>query len=66
MPQTRATGLSYSGHKYITGEMRGRFCANPADTDRRQAKRRRHLGAEDYLSETRRLGTEALPSENEA
>ena len=39
-----ATGLSYSGHKYITGEMRGRFCANPADTGRRQAKRRLTLG----------------------
>lgn len=45
-----ATGLSYSGHKYITGEMRGRFCANPADTGRRQAKRRRHLGTEGYPS----------------
>ena len=44
MPQTRATGLPYSGDKYITGEMRERFCANPADTGRRQAKRRLTLG----------------------
>lgn len=43
-PQTRATGLPYSGHKYITGEMRERFCAKPADTGGRQAKRRRTLG----------------------
>lgn len=42
--QTRATGLPYSGHKYITGEMRERFCAKPADTGNKRAKRRRTLG----------------------
>ena len=40
----RATGLSYSGHKYITGEMRERFCANPADTGSKWAE---HPGSED-------------------
>ena len=44
MPQTRATGLPYSGDKYITGEMRKRFCAKPADTGNKRAKRRRTLG----------------------
>ena len=42
--QTRATGLPYSGDKYITGEMRERFCAKPADTGNKRAKRRRTLG----------------------
>ena len=64
MPQTRATGLPYSGHKYITGEMRERFCANPADTGRRQAKRRLTLGDGGLSVRNPTLGDGGLPVRN--
>ena len=59
-----ATGLSYSGHKYITGEMRERFCANPADTGRRQAKRRLTLGDGGLSVRNPTLGDGGLPVRN--